>query len=86
MNGCQYYGNISSQYSKNILMILFVNKLKIKYEYDNFIKNKKIYEYKKTKKSIIVNFLKLKSQKTNTIKIMNVKIAKKNKSKVNNKS
>jgi len=38
MNDCQYYGNISLQNSKNISMILFVNKLKIKYEYDNFIK------------------------------------------------
>jgi hypothetical protein len=30
MNICQYYKNISSQYSKNIWMILFVNKVKIK--------------------------------------------------------
>jgi hypothetical protein len=30
IKACQYYGNISSQYSKNISMILFVNKVKIK--------------------------------------------------------
>jgi len=51
MNGCQYYGNISSQYSKNISMILFVNKLKIKYEYDNFIKKQKNMNIKKLKKN-----------------------------------
>jgi len=32
MNTCQYYENISSQYFQNILMILFVNKVKIKWE------------------------------------------------------
>jgi hypothetical protein len=32
INTCQYYRNIYSQYSKNILMILFVNKVKIKWE------------------------------------------------------
>jgi len=32
MNVCQYYRNISSQYLKNISMILFVNKVKIKWE------------------------------------------------------
>ena len=32
INTWQYYRNIYSQYSKNILMILFVNKLKIKWE------------------------------------------------------
>jgi len=32
MNACQYYRNISSQYSQNISMILFVNKVKIKWE------------------------------------------------------
>jgi len=37
INACQYYENISSQYSKNISMILFVNKVKIKWEKNNFI-------------------------------------------------
>ena len=37
INNYQYYENISSQYSKNISMILFVNKIKIKWEYNNFI-------------------------------------------------
>ena len=46
-SACQYYGNISSQYSQNVSMILFVNKVKIKWEYDNSIERKKKYEYKK---------------------------------------
>jgi hypothetical protein len=37
IKACQYYGNISSQYSKNISMILFVNKVKIKWENKIFI-------------------------------------------------
>jgi hypothetical protein len=32
MNTCQYYGNTSSRYSKNISMILFVIKVKIQWE------------------------------------------------------
>jgi hypothetical protein len=46
MNVCQYYKKIPSKYSENISTILFENKSKIKWEYDNFIKknNEKKYE------------------------------------------
>jgi hypothetical protein len=46
-SACQYYGNISSQYSQNVSIILFVNKVKIKWEYDNCIKRKKNMNIKK---------------------------------------
>jgi len=32
INACQYYKNISSQYSQNISIVLFINKVKIKWE------------------------------------------------------
>jgi metal-sulfur cluster biosynthetic enzyme len=46
-SACQYYGNISSQYSQKVSMILFVNKVKIKWEYDNYIERKKNMNIKK---------------------------------------
>jgi metal-sulfur cluster biosynthetic enzyme len=46
-SACQYYGNISSQYSQKVSMILFVNKVKIKWEYDNCIERKKNMNIKK---------------------------------------
>jgi len=61
---CQYYKNISYNIPKNILVILFFNKVKIKWECDNCIdKKKNIYIY--------MNFNSLQK------KMMNEKIAKK---------
>ena len=42
INTCQYYRNISLQYFQNISTILFVNKVKIKWEKDKYIENKYI--------------------------------------------
>ena len=61
---CQYYKNISYNIPKNILVILFFNKVKIKWECDNCIDKKK-------KQKIYMNFNSLQK------KMMNEKIAKK---------
>lgn len=42
---CQYYKNISYNIPKNILVILFFNKVKIKWECDNCIDKKKNKKY-----------------------------------------
>jgi len=60
---CQYYKNISYNIPKNILVILFFNKVKIKWECDNCIDKKK--------QKIYMNFNSLQK------KMMNEKIAKK---------